>query len=117
MGWWALGGAILAEAGGTTAMRAATLPQASWCWWGAVAVGYGAAFGLFALALAHGVGLSAGYAIWAGVGVALTALIAWAVFGERPSIWAIAGLILITAGVALVEAGGAATGSHIGAGR
>ncbi len=109
MGWWALAGAILAEVGGTTAMRAATLPGASWAWWSGVVAGYGAAFGLFSFALAHGVGLSAGYAIWAGVGVALTALIAWAIFGERPGSWAIVGLVFIVIGVVLVEAAGQAS--------
>ena len=81
-----------------------------------MAAGYGAAFGLFALALACGVGLSTGYAVWSGAGVALTALIAWAMFGERPETMAILGLVLIVAGVVLVEVAGG-TGVRGEAGR
>lgn len=47
------------------------------------------------------------YATWAGAGVALTAILAWVVFGERLT-WTMAGgLVLIALGVALVELGGA----------
>lgn len=115
MEWLILLGAILAEVAGTSSLRAVTLSGACWAWWLAVVAGYVAAFGLFAVALARGLPLGAGYAIWAGVGVALTALVAWVVFGERPGRWMLVGFVLIIAGVVLIEATGRHTTGGAGA--
>ena len=79
MVWWLLGFAIAAEVFATSSMRAATEADPSWPWWSAAAAGYVVALGLFALALSRGAPLAISYAIWAGVGVALTALIAVAI--------------------------------------
>ncbi|WP_373277719.1 SMR family transporter [Gordonia araii] len=64
-------------------MRAATLTEAAWGWWLVATSGYLAAFGLFFAALSSGAPLPAAYATWSGVGVALTAVVAWLVFASR----------------------------------
>jgi small multidrug resistance pump len=50
--------------------------------------------------------VGAAYATRAGTGVALTALLGWANFGERMTLTMILGLVLIAGGVALTELGG-----------
>jgi len=103
MRWLLLGSAIVAEVAATSSMRAATEKQGSPWWWVAVAVGYVLSFVLFAGALALGAQLGAAYAIWAGVGVALTATVAYAVFHERITPMTLVGIALIVVGVLVVE--------------
>ena len=43
------------------------------------------------------------YAIWSGVGVALIAVIGWAFLGQKLDLPAIIGLILIVAGVVVIN--------------
>jgi len=103
MYWWFLIGAIAAEVFATGALRAATLPSTAWGWWAASVGGYLVAFALLAAALGHGAPLGAAYATWAGVGVALTAVVAWLVFAERPTAGSLVGIGLVVAGVVLIE--------------
>ncbi|MGB4779056.1 DMT family transporter [Microbacterium sp.] len=110
MSWWFLVGAIGAEVLATGSLRAAAQPGATWAWWIGVAGGYASAFGLLYAALSHDTPLSSAYAIWSGVGVALTAVVAWLVFGERLTPGAMVGIALIVAGVVLVEAFGHSSG-------
>ena len=56
--------------------------------------------------LSRGVPLGIAYAIWAGVGVVLVAIISWLAFGELLTWQQIAGIVLVVAGVALLELGG-----------
>lgn len=111
MSWWFLFGAIGTEVFATASLRAAAQPGASWAWWIGVVGGYAAAFGLLYAALSHGTPLSSAYAIWSGVGVALTAVVAWVVFGERLTPGAIIGIVLIVAGVVLLETCGHSSGA------
>lgn len=102
--WLLLAGAIVAEVSATMALRA-VIDQSFWI--PLVVIGYVTAFGLLARALRLGFPLGVAYAIWGAVGVALTAVLGAAIFGEVLSIPAVVGLGLIIVGVVLVE-----TGSH-----
>jgi small multidrug resistance pump len=44
------------------------------------------------------------YAIWAGVGIVLIAIVGWVVFGQKLDLPAIAGIALIVIGVVIVNA-------------
>jgi small multidrug resistance pump len=56
--------------------------------------------------LRAGVPLGIAYAIWAGVGVVLVALISWLVFRETLTLVQLAGIVLVIGGVTLLELGG-----------
>lgn len=43
------------------------------------------------------------YAIWSGVGIVATALIGWAVFGQKPDLAAILGMAMIVGGVVVIN--------------
>lgn len=97
-------GAILFEVGGTVSLRLAVDDKR---WYGAVVVGYLAAFTMLALTLAGGLPLGVAYGIWAASGVALTAVIGRFLFKE-PFTWLMGlGIILIIGGVLLIELGAA----------
>jgi small multidrug resistance pump len=67
----------------------------------AVVVSYVIAFYLLGLALrVLPVGIA--YAIWAGVGIALIALIGWVAFGQSLDLAAVLGISLIVAGVLMI---------------
>ncbi|MDR2155659.1 MAG: EamA family transporter [Burkholderiaceae bacterium] len=99
--WLPLGGAIVAEVISTSALKTSdgltrlgpTL---------VVIVGYSLAFWLLALAL-RGIPVGVAYAIWAGLGTVLIAVIGWLVFGQRLDVWAIVGMTLIVAGVLVMN--------------
>ncbi|MEW9698182.1 multidrug efflux SMR transporter [Paenibacillus sp. SI8] len=67
-----------------------------------VVFGMGAAFFFLSLSLRN-LPLSLAYAIWAGVGTALTALIGVLIWGEAFSIVTVLGLIFIIGGVVLLN--------------
>jgi len=102
--WWLLAGAIVSEVTGTMALRA-TVDNGAWI--PLVLVGYASTFILLGLTLRAGVPLGVAYGIWGASGVALTAVLAYLLFGETLSVAAIIGIGLIILGVVLVE-----TGSH-----
>src|SRR5690242_9485104 len=106
MGWLLLGTAIAAEVAGTLALRALS---AGWRTGPAlvVAVGYVASFVLLALAL-RTIPVSTAYAVWAGVGTAGVAVLAWLVYDEQITWVGVAGIALVIAGVAVLNLGGAA---------
>lgn len=105
MAWLLLAAAIVLEVAGTLSLRAAV--GGSRLWYGAVAVGYVAAFSSLSGALAHGLPLGVAYGIWAAVGVALTAVASRYLFAE-PLSWVMAGgIVLVMGGVLLVEVGAA----------
>lgn len=72
-----------------------------------VVVGYGIAFVALAMVLKAGMPVGVAYAIWAAIGVALVAIIGATFLGETLTPTAIAGLVLVIGGVALLELGGA----------
>lgn len=100
----ALAAAILAEVTAALSLRAATHGKPRL--YAVVAVGYAASFVLLAAALRLGMGIGVAYGIWTAVGVTLTALASRWLFKE-PLTWVMgAGIVLVAAGVFLVELGG-----------
>jgi small multidrug resistance pump len=104
MEWLYLSVAILVEVASTLALRVAAGGRRGW--YAVVVPGYVAAFVLLALALHEGMGIGVAYGIWTAVGVALTAILSHALFAETLTRTMVVGIVLITAGVVLLEAGG-----------
>lgn len=72
-----------------------------------VVVGYAAAFIALSQTLKLGLPVGMVYAIWAGVGVALVAIIGATFLGEGMTLLQLGGLILIIGGVTALNLGGA----------
>ncbi|MGN5236517.1 DMT family transporter [Rhodococcus sp. SJ-3] len=103
--WIFLIGAILTEVCATLCLRVAALGNPRW--YGAVGVGYVAAFTLLSAALAEGLALGIAYGIWTAIGIALTTLAGRILFQDKLSPIMGVGIGLIIAGVLLVELGAA----------
>lgn len=104
MTWVFLAGAILSEVAATMSLRASDgLTRRAWI--APVAGGYLLAFVLLSLALSEGLALGVAYGIWAASGVALTAVLARLIFAEPLTRTMAAGILLISAGVLIVELG------------
>lgn len=106
MAYLFLAGAIVAEVIATSFLKLTSGERAVWWAYPVVIVGYVLAFAALAQALGQGIQLGIAYAIWAGVGVVLVALVSWLVFGESLSLLQVAGIVLVVGGVALLELGG-----------
>ncbi|MGW0117263.1 DMT family transporter [Streptomyces sp. NPDC003327] len=105
MGYGLLAGAIAAEILATTSMKYSD--GFSRLWPSLVtAVGYLVAFALLAQALKT-LQVGTAYAIWSGVGTAAVAAIGVLFLGETLGLAKIAGIVLIIAGVAVLNLGGA----------
>lgn len=100
--WVLLGCAIVAEVTATLALRGAIHHRVLYA---VVAVGYVAAFVLLTLTLKAGLGIGLTYAVWAGLGVAATAVGSKVIFDEPLNVVMACGMALIIGGVALVEIG------------
>jgi small multidrug resistance pump len=101
MGYLFLTIAIVCEVAGTAALKASeefTKPIPSLI----VIAGYGIAFVCLALTL-RTIPVGIAYAIWAGCGIVLVALVSYALFGQKLDAPAIFGIGLITAGVVVVN--------------
>ncbi|WP_246628276.1 DMT family transporter [Paenibacillus oenotherae] len=101
-GYFALGTAIITEIFGTTMLKFSEgftilFPSIG------VICGFGLAFYFLSVSL-RTVPLSLAYAIWSGVGTALTAVIGILAWGEPFSAAALAGIVLIIGGVVLLNA-------------
>ena len=109
MGWLLLLAAITCEVAATLSLRASQgLSRPAWA--APVAIGYTASFVLLALVLKRGIPVGVAYGVWSGIGVAATAVLARYLFGD-PFTWVMAGgVVLIGAGVFLLELGGARPG-------
>lgn len=101
-----LSAAILCEVLATTSMKYSDGFSKLWPSLG-TAVGYGLAFYLLSLTLRE-MSVGTAYAIWAGAGTALIALIGMAFIGEAVTPVKVAGVLLVIAGVVLLNLGGAA---------
>ena len=99
--WLLLSTAIVAEVFGTSFLKAS---EGFSKFWPSVAViiGYVVAFYFLALSLKF-IPVGIAYAIWAGVGVVLIALIGWVVFGQSLDLPAIIGITLIITGVIILN--------------
>lgn len=102
--WLLLFGAIGFEVAGTLSLRASD-GLSRWPWAIPVAVGYLVSFVLLALVLKRGVPVGVAYGVWAGVGVALTAALARLLFADPFTPVMAGGVVLIGAGVYLLEHG------------
>ncbi|MFF2052924.1 DMT family transporter [Leifsonia sp. NPDC058194] len=106
MVWLALAGAIVFEVSATISLRMATTgPSPRRIWYLPVGVGYVVAFALLSATLALGLPLGIAYGVWAAVGVALTAILGRVLFREPLTAVMVLGILLIGAGVVLVELG------------
>ncbi|WP_251092879.1 multidrug efflux SMR transporter [Streptomyces sp. Caat 7-52] len=105
MGYLTLAGAIAAEVAATTAMKYSE--GFSRLWPSLVtALGYVVSFALLALTLKT-VQIGTAYAIWSGVGTAAIAVLGLLLFGEGLGPAKVAGILLITGGVVVLNLGGA----------
>lgn len=101
MKWLFLFAAIIAEVIGTSALKSSEgftkiIPSAI------VLIGYGAAFYFLSLTLkSMPVGIA--YAIWSGVGIVLISIIGYLVFKQHLDVPAIIGILLIIAGVVVIN--------------
>lgn len=105
MGYGLLAAAIAAEVAGTTAMKYSDGFTRLWPSLVTVA-GYLLAFTLLAQTLKT-MQVGTAYAIWAGVGTALVAVIGMLFLGEATSFAKLAGIALVIGGVVLLNRGGA----------
>ncbi len=69
-----------------------------------IVVGYAASFYLMAQSLNH-LPLGFAYAVWTGLGIALTAIVGAIVWKEGFNLTKLAGVVIIIAGVVLMEMG------------
>ena len=103
MQWLFLAGAVLSEVAATRCLRVAAAGRRGF--YAAVVVGYVLAFVFLTLALRVGIGLGVAYGIWAAAGVALTAIASHVLFKEPLTRTMILGILLIMAGVLVIEIG------------
>ena len=105
MGYLFLALAIATEVIATTFLKLTSGERQIWWAYPIVAVGYVLSFVMLSQTLSKGVPLGIAYAIWAGVGVVLVAVISWIVFHETLTWQQLAGMVLVVGGVVLLEAG------------
>ncbi|AJT42220.1 DMT family transporter [Psychromicrobium lacuslunae] len=104
LAWLFLTGAIVLEVAATLSLRASD-GLSRWPWLIPTGIGYLGAFGLLAQVLKMGLPVGVAYGVWAAAGVALTALLGWLIFKE-PLTWPmLIGILLVIAGVLLIETG------------
>lgn len=70
-----------------------------------VVIGYVGSFLALFMSLRNGMSLGVGYGIWGATGVALTAVMSFVLFGEPITPLMAVGIVVIMAGVLLVELG------------
>ena len=106
MGYIFLSIAIVGEVIATSFLKLTSGDKSVWWAYPIVGVGYVLAFTMLSLSLGKGIPLGIAYAIWAGVGVVLVAIISWLVFHEPLSLVQVLGMALVVAGVTMLELGG-----------
>lgn len=99
--WWILAIAIIAEVIATSALKVSEgftrlIPSL------VVVVGYAIAFYGLALTLKT-IPVGVAYAIWSGMGIVLVTLIGWFLFDQKLDPAAIIGMVLIIAGVVVMN--------------
>ena len=98
-----LAAAIAMELSATLSLKVATAGRRGW--YAVVVLGYLGAFVMLSLTLEAGLGLGVAYGIWSAVGVALTAVASYVLFGEPFTRLTALGIVLIVGGVLLLELG------------
>jgi len=102
--WVFLAGAILCEVAATASLRASDGGRKR-RWLPVVLGGYLISFTCLSFSLRAGMPIGVAYGVWSAIGVALTAVLARAIFGDPLTRTMMAGIALIAAGVLLVELG------------
>ena len=105
MGYLYLAVAIVSEVVATSFLKFTSGERAVWWAYIVVAAGYGLSFWMLSLTLSAKVPLGIAYAIWAGAGVVLVAVVSWVVFRESLTLMQIIGMALVIGGVVLLELG------------
>jgi small multidrug resistance pump len=105
MGYLYLAIAIVSEVVATSFLKLTSGERAVWWAYPIVIVGYLLSFWMLSLTLSAKVPLGIAYAIWAGAGVVLVAIVSWVVFKESLTIIQIIGMGLVIGGVVMLEAG------------
>ena len=67
-----------------------------------VVAGYATAFYFLSLTLDR-IPIGIAYAVWSGLGIVLISIIGWRVYGQSLDLPAVAGIVLIVAGVAVIN--------------
>jgi small multidrug resistance pump len=99
--WAFLSAAIVSEVIGTSALKSAEGFTRLWPSL-IVVISYSTAFFFLSLTLKT-IPVGIAYAIWSGVGIAFISLIAWVIFGQRLDAAAVIGILLIVAGVVVLN--------------
>lgn len=107
-----LAGAILSEVAATLSLKGSETVPALFA---VVVLGYLAVFALLAAVLKRGMALGAAYGIWGASGVALTAVLSALLFDETITLAMGCGLLLVIAGVLLIETGSHSDDTHAAA--
>lgn len=94
--------AVVCEVLATLSLRAG-VEQPSW--YIASVLGYAAAYALLGYALRFGISVGSAYAVWAALGVVLTAMLGIMIFREELNPVQLGGAMLIIGGVVLVVMG------------
>ncbi|WP_089245458.1 DMT family transporter [Rhodococcoides kyotonense] len=105
--WVLLASAITVEVAASLSMKAAVDAPG---WYAVVVAGYGASFVFLSMILRGGAPIGKTYGIWAAAGIALTAVLGAVLFGELLTVPMVAGIVLVIAGVVLVEFGAGRAG-------
>ena len=93
--------AVLFETFGTSCLQASQQLTRFWPSVGIV-VGFGGAFWFFMQVLKV-IPLGVTYALWSGIGIVLISISGYFVFGQRLDFWAVVGISLIIAGIAVIN--------------
>ena len=105
MGYVFLALAIVGEVIATTFLKFTSGERQVWWAYPIVGVGYIFAFVMLSLTLSRGVPLGIAYALWAGIGVVLVALVSWIAFQESLTWLQVIGMGLVVTGAVLLEVG------------
>ena len=101
MGIVYLAGAIISEVFGSSMLKLTATRKGKFPVFG-IMIGYAAAFYLLSLALLS-IPLSFAYAVWSGIGTALTAAVGFLLFKEKMQSQTIMGILLLIVGVVLMK--------------
>lgn len=101
MGYVYLVGAIISEVFGATMLKVASMTERKGPVFG-IGIGYLVSFYLLSVALLT-IPLSFSYAVWSGVGTALTAIVGFLFFKEKMTIKMVFGICLLVIGIMLMR--------------
>lgn len=105
MGYLYLAIAIVSEVVATSFLKFTSGEKAIWWAYPVVIAGYLLSFWMLSLTLSAKVPLGIAYAIWAGAGVVLVAIVSWVAFRETLTLVQIIGMGLVIGGVVMLELG------------